>query len=269
MLRNVFLVVGFVCLAGCGTPGLTPQDQNRVSEVQETYDREFRAAVSSQGLDVRSGSFPETLGMIEADQTPTPQIASYYDLLEGLIYLQTGQLGLAQAAAPDITSSARQLDTEGISPRNVVLAENFADMVDARVDTEGLRKLDRNTAQQHAQRVAIVGDIEARTERVTKRLCRSGAADDGAGFVAAYQATSLLEADNAMSRACVPDVTDAEACGRFLGNRPQLNEARNMLAAFSIGAAETSQVAQLRRQIDQDLSRRAGGAPLPPPGNPC
>jgi hypothetical protein len=269
MLRTVILLVGLVGLGACVVTSPSPEDRARLDDVQRTYDSEFRAAISSQGLNVRADSFPRTLEMIQHDQNPNNQIASYYALLEGLIYLQTGQLGLAQAAAPEITASARQLDADGIAPRNVVLAENYADLVDARIETDELRSLERNSAEQHAQRVAIVSDIEARTARVTKRLCRLGAANDGAAFVAAYQATSLLEADNAMSRACVPDVTDAEACGRFLGNRPQLNEARNMLAVFTGDVTDISQIAQTRRKIEQDLSRRAGGVPVPPPTDPC
>jgi hypothetical protein len=269
MLRIVILLVGFVGLGACAATGLDPVDRARVDDVQRTYDSEFRAAIASQGLNVRVDSFSRTLEMIQRDQNPNSQIASYYDLLEGLIYLQTGQLGLAQAAAPEITASARQLDADGIAPRNVVLAENYADLVDARIETDKLRSLDRNSAEQHTQRVAIVSDIEARTARVTNRLCGLGTVDDGAAFVAAYQATSLLEADNAMARACVPDVTDAEACGRFLEIRPQLNEARNMLAAFAGDVTETSQIAQTRRKIEQDLRHRAGGGPVPPPTDPC
>ncbi|SLN70823.1 hypothetical protein ROA7450_03865 [Roseovarius albus] len=268
MLRTIIMLLGVVVLAACPGPVPDQADRARITQVQETYDSEFRTAVSTQELDVKPGSFPKTLKLIQ-NGAENEQVDSFYTLIEGLIFLQTGQLGLAQAVAPEITGSTNKLATDGIASRNVVLARNYADLVGTRADVDTLRSLDRNTLEQHTQRVAIVKDIEARTAKVTRNLCRLGEADDGAAFVAAYQATSLLEADNAMSRACVPDITDAEACGRFLGQRPQLNEARDLMAAFSGDAAEASQIAQTRRKIEQDMSQRAGGAALPPPTDPC
>lgn len=268
MLRTTIMLLGVVVLAACATPVPQPADRARIAQVQDTYDGEFRTAVSTQGLDVNPGSFPKTLELILSG-AENEQVDSFFTLIEGLIFLQTSQLGLAQAVAPEITASANKLATEGIDSRNVVLANNYADLVGARADVDTLRSLDRNTLEQHTQRVAIVKDIEARTAKVTRRLCRRGDTDDGAAFVAGYQATSLLEADNAMSRACVPDITDADACDRFLGQRPQLNEARDLMAAFSGDADEASQIAQTRRRIEQNISRRAGGAAMPPPTDPC
>ncbi|MEM9341598.1 MAG: hypothetical protein AAGA87_00985 [Pseudomonadota bacterium] len=276
MTRILLALAMVTVLAGCpGTQGgpLSGPDVARVAEVQATYDAEFRAAVAADGVGVRAGRFSRTLAAVSGDRSGlSPAVAGFYSLLEGLVYLQTGQLGQARAIAPEVGASASALNAGGVERRNGVLAENFADLVAVREAEASLRRLTSNSASENAQRVAVVRAIETRSAAVTRRLCRAntGAGDEGTAFVAAYTATSLVQADRALARACLPLATDAELCAGFLNGREQLQDARNLMAAFA-GPLErqSGQIAGVTAAIERDLRANQDGAPLGAAVSPC
>ncbi|MDW3222803.1 MAG: hypothetical protein R8G34_07945 [Paracoccaceae bacterium] len=269
MIRILISILMTLSVASCGVP-LTTQDRTRISALQATYDRDFREAIAADGLDVGKERFSRTLAALPSETTgQSDALTGFYTLLEGMIYLQTGQLGLAQAIAPEVAAAADNLNTDGIERRNVILANNYAALVAGRSATASLAQLTSNSTEQQAQRLAIVRDIETRTEAVSRRLCRAGSVDEGAAVVAAYQASFLVEADRALAQACIPIQTDAAACAGFLGNRVQLQDARNLMAAFAGSISGTSQIADIQRQIESDLLQSQDGQPLAAPDDPC
>ena len=275
-MTRIMLVLTLVTgIVGCtGLRGaLSDADQVRVRDVQAVYDADFRAAVVADGVGVAPGRFARTLAVLPSDTSGLSQpVRGFYTLLEGLIYLQTGQLGQAKAIAPEVTGAASRLNTGGIADRNAIMAENFADLVAAREAEASLAKLSSNSAADNARRVAVVRDIQTRTRAVTGRLCKAdaGEGDEGKAFVAAYQATALVQADRALQRACLPFATDAALCAGFLGERASLQDARNLMAAFGGPLADdSSQIARLRRDIERELIANQDGAPLGPAQSPC
>lgn len=269
MPRPFFALIATLLLVACETV-IGSDDRIRIADVQAEYDREFRAAIAADGLTAQPGRFEGTLAMISAGASgQSAALTAFYTLLEGMIHLQTNALGQARAIAPEVEAAAPTLNTDGVPRRNTVLAENYRSMLRGREAVAALRSLTRNSAEDHAQRVEIVSDIEAETAAVTRRLCRKDAVDDGASVVAAYQAAALVEADRALALACIPRITDPAACEGFLERRAQLQDARSLLARFIGDITETSQVAGIRRQIDRDLSQSLDGGPPPLPIDPC
>lgn len=269
MIRMLISILTTLSVAGCGVP-LTSQDRTRIATVQATYDRDFREAIAADGLEIKPDRFSRTLAALPSESTgQSSTLAAFYSLLEGMVYLQTGQLGLAQAIAPEVTASANELNSDGIERRNVVLANNYASLVAGRAATASLANLTNNSAEQQTQRLEIVSDVEKRTEAVTRKLCKAGSVDQGAALIAAYQASFLIEADRALARACIPIETDPAACAGFLGERTQLRDARDLMAAFSSPISSTSQIADIQLQIERDLLQSQDGEPLTAPADPC
>jgi hypothetical protein len=265
LIAALFLVA---CVTTTTQGTLNDSEKLRVAEIQKIYSADFDAAVRADGLSVGQERFARTLVALPNSDRTGP-VGAFYTLLEGLIFLQTNQLGKAQAIATEISEQTAALQTDGIPSRNVVLGQNYADLVKGHVAVSTLKGLNRDTLEQHAQRIEIVKDIETLNTTATRRLCKSGVTDDGAGFVAANLATYLVEADRALSRACIPTVTNAAQCAPFIGNRAQLVVARNLLATFADGLPDGSQISQMRRQIERDLSLANPGSPLGNPENVC
>ncbi|MEM8591227.1 MAG: hypothetical protein AAGF13_01755 [Pseudomonadota bacterium] len=275
MTRVILALALMIGLVGCEAvqQGLGEIDRTRVAEVQAVYDADFRSAVAADGVGVRAGRFDRTLAALPSDTSGlSPAVSGFYTLLEGLVYLQTGQLGQASVIAPEVTNVASSLRADGIARRNAILAENFADLVAAREAEASLAELTGNSASDTSQRAAVVRDIEARGRAVTQRLCRTnaGAGDEGSAFVAAYQATAFVQADRALQRVCLPTAKDGELCPGFLGGRKQLMDARNLMAAFATPlTGASSQIANIQTNIERELVANQDGAPLDPPVTPC
>ena len=269
---SCLLFAGVFAISACVKfPGA--QEPVDVSKIQTIYDQDFRIALATDGLDAKPSRFSRTLRALDEAGTPdSPALKAYYDLLAGLIFVQTGQLGEAAAIAPQIEDGVPLLKTEGIERRNTILAESFDAMVAGKTAVETLQKLTRNTEEQHVQRIEIVSEIESSTKGLARDLCKHGpesGGDDGVAFVAANQASFLVEADRAMARACIPRATDPEACSGFLNDRSQLQTARDLLATFASDTSDTSQIAQLQNTIERDLAQAGGGAATSAPVNLC
>lgn len=275
MIRTLaVLSLACVSMSACdirfGDTGLSETDRVQIADVQATYDREFQAAVSSDGLGVQPGRFDQTLALIsDADTASGPTVGAFFTLLEGLIYLQTGALGEAQLIAPEVATAARTLETDGVARRNVVLARTYSELVTGALAVDSLPSANAFDGGAQKQRIEAAKAITSSADDVTRKLCDAGPVDEGAAFVAAYQASFLVEADRALSLACVPRVTDPDACAGFLTGREELQTARALLASFAKNTDARSQIARIQTQIDRDLSQSNDGAPLPAPTSPC
>lgn len=134
---RVLLFVGAsLILSGC--VGVFPKTA-ALEDVQRAYRTEFTQHVGAvSGLDVcRSNStddgFPETRAEIAnfrssygADGTA----GAHLSVLEGMIYLQSAQFGLARANQDDVTAAAAKLSSgTGFKTRDALFAESYGSLL--------------------------------------------------------------------------------------------------------------------------------------------
>jgi hypothetical protein len=130
------LAVALLCGAGCA---ITPRTA-ALRQIHQTYQEDF-AAFSLPGpggmplppAPTNAPAFARTLQAIHDYRLRYPgdsQEGAHLKVLEGMIYLQSGRVGLARAVAGDVkTAGARLGSATGRTVRDQLLARNFDALV--------------------------------------------------------------------------------------------------------------------------------------------
>ena len=136
---RLFFFAAFLLIAalhsGCVTSALTPQ-ATELARVHDLYADEFAelaeptaASTGTAPQPAPGDAFARSLSAIHDFRLRHPTAAqelAHLKVLEGMIYLQSGRFGLAEAVLPEITAARAQLrSSTGRPTRDALFADNF------------------------------------------------------------------------------------------------------------------------------------------------
>lgn len=124
-----------VSLSGCFV--IFPKTED-LRQVHQTYRDEFHQAVNVRsaisgskvplGDEKEQGAFARTIAAITDYRRKYPDATkqnAHLDVLQGMIYLQTGRFGLASLMQEKVTTAESVLTGDGIEPRDALFAKSF------------------------------------------------------------------------------------------------------------------------------------------------
>lgn len=206
--QSLLLLLALLLTAGCAK--LTPRT-TALREIHQTYRAEFdqylQLTVPAPAPDGNVINPPRTAGGAvggAAGEAPGPapfaatlreirgyrlrygetaREASHLTVLEGMIYLQTGQLGLARLLLPDLRRAADQLGQgSGAAVRDQLLARNFEPLL---AGWSALREPEtRDSARRLAAAAAAIGAQLATLARSGSGRTTEPEVDEGAIYLA-------------------------------------------------------------------------------------
>ncbi len=208
--------------------------------VHDTYRQEFISAKlpDSQALTkdtptaetLQPGTFDQTLAAIADYRRKYPTATkelSHLTVLEGMIYLQSRQIGMAKLLTNDVSAAGTELSSASSAPRDSLFATTFRYLVD------GWDVIARGDTGQNRQ------TFEAAANGIKTALCdikRDGAldkvnGDQGASYIATTGAIFLIWADHAASFECnvrrKPDI-----CKEYYWPATYLDDGRDLIKTF-------------------------------------
>lgn len=158
-------IAGIVLLSGC-LNSLTPKAAD-LERVQELYVEEFTVLNVPAAAEVDAarapapaagGAFAQSLRAIHAYRAKYPDDTperAHLQVLEGMIYLQSGRFGLAAAVLPQVKSAAGQLTSgTGRVVRDRLFAENYGVLLDGWTETRKENNRDWQTFERVANQLA-------------------------------------------------------------------------------------------------------------------
>lgn len=268
-LVRVLALTALLGLVGCEPLSLGSSDERReIADLRAVYEREFLA---SRGGTADLNDFTQTRADIGAARIsePSDRFDAYLDLLEGIVLLQSGQIGQARLTADQIERSAAKIRGGSFVRRDVLYAQSFESIVDGHAALAALDGIGDPRSASPGQLEAVVRDLISAGRGVQATVCQTAsgeagaATDDGFAFVAGSAASFLLSADKTLGTLCGPDPGASELCGPFEMGQPQLAAARDLRGTFPGTATATpTQLTTLDRQINGRLDR-AGLAKQP------
>lgn len=137
------LLAGLLVTSGCFVSFLTPKTA-ALQLVHDTYRADFMAfnvpaPAMQAGLASPPAVFSKSLQSIRDYRLKYPsdsQELAHLKVLEGMIYLQSGRFGLAEAVKDDVqTAGARLSSGTGRTVRDRLFAENFPRLIDGWKET--------------------------------------------------------------------------------------------------------------------------------------
>jgi hypothetical protein len=129
------LLATLLLLVGCRF--LTPQTW-QLEQIHQTYTAEWSkaelpAAAAQPSATVSGADYRNTLTAIRnyrAAHPDDPRVLAHLTVLEGMIYLQSGQPGMARLIAPDVKAAIPELESSaGVATRDYLFARCFPDLV--------------------------------------------------------------------------------------------------------------------------------------------
>ena len=189
MIKKLAIVISCaLLLTGC----LTPKTY-QLERIHASYATEWATAeVPEPGKMARpEGSahraFQETLSLIanyKLEYGDESRIAAHLTVLEGMIYLQTGEIGMARLLQPKVAAAAGQLESgTGRATRDQIFATSFKEL------TEGWDHVLRETG--NAAALERLGeDLIEKLDGMQERAQTD--ADGGGAYVATSAAIFLL-----------------------------------------------------------------------------
>ena len=197
--RSLPLLLLLALLLSAGCARLTPRT-TALREIHQTYRTEFdqylqltvpapalNGDVSGVGVAPGQAPFAATLREIRGYRIrygETAREASHLTVLEGMIYLQSGQLGLARLLLPDLRRAAENLGQgSGAAVRDQLLARNFEPLLEG---WSTLREPDgtRDSARRLAAAAAAIGTQLATLARSSPSRASDPEVDEGAIYLA-------------------------------------------------------------------------------------
>jgi hypothetical protein len=142
----VVLLAGLVLTSGCLVTFITPKTA-ALSNVHEAYAEDFdrfnlpspkeQPAANSPSNSV---AFARSLRSIQEYRQKYPgdsQELAHLKVLEGMIYLQSGRFGLAEAIRPEVEEAGRKLSSAtGKAVRDELFAKNFGTLIEGWTETK-------------------------------------------------------------------------------------------------------------------------------------
>jgi len=236
------LVLLLLELPGCRTISqLVFPTRAALAEVHRVYRAEFAAAFLAGGPESRScevpgeaDSFPETLRAIRAYRVEHPgarRELAHLSVLEGMIYLQSGRLGMAALVKDDVSSAADDLlSGAGSYARDGLFARNFDDLIagwTAVCDSLSGKTGAAVPYQAPSAYLAPARGIQTDLEAVRDQL-EDPEADEGAVYLATTAAIFYVWAHAANEEKC--GLNDEASCDRTaLDDQTYLKQAEAVL----------------------------------------
>ncbi|MFZ4629910.1 MAG: hypothetical protein ACOYNR_16425 [Blastocatellia bacterium] len=196
--RSLPLLLLLALFFSVGCARLTPRT-TALREIHQTYRTEFdqylqltvpapalNGDVSGVGVAPGQAPFAATLREIRGYRIrygETAREASHLTVLEGMIYLQSGQLGLARLLLPDLRRAADNLGQgSGAAVRDQLLARNFEPLLEG---WSALREPEtRDSARRLAAAAAAIGAQLATLARSSPSQTSEPEVDEGAIYLA-------------------------------------------------------------------------------------
>ena len=227
MLRKHFLAT---CLAaalfvtsGCIVSFITPKAAD-LRQVHDAYSREFTALNlgepkkdAARAAPRENAAFAQSLRAIQDYRRRYPGDTAelaHLQVLEGMIYLQSGRFGLAEAIQPEVARAAGKLSSAtGLGVRDQLFAQNFSALVAGWTEA-------KKTAPDPAKLLAVADQIAAALRRIPADKLGAADAADGAGYLATtaaiFYVTAAAESLAAPAQQRELFEKGAEIIGRFL-----------------------------------------------------
>jgi len=240
--KRTLLIVLLTCsLPASGCTLIFPKTAD-LKAIHDTYRTEFTNAhlptaeelrgTQPKGLD--AGDFKQTLAAIADYRRRYPEMTkelNHVKILEGMIYLQTKQLGMAKLLAKDVQLAGGQLSSSQSAPRDSLFAETFGDLLN------GWKTINDLETQDGARTTSSTLVIAA--ENITKKLCKIKAAnklkivqgDQGATYLATTAAIFYIWADHRAQYLCIVE-QDAKVCDQDYYPATHLDKGRNLIWEF-------------------------------------
>lgn len=163
LLVAAALLAGLLVQLGCQTV-ITPKTAD-LQHVHETYTQDFAVWNVPAAADAMAatgpapgGAFAQSLGAIHDYRLKYPadsQELAHLQVLEGMIYLQSGRFGLAAAVKPDVEAAGAKLASgTGKVVRDRLFAQNFGTLLQGWSETRKENNKDWRTFERVARALA-------------------------------------------------------------------------------------------------------------------
>ncbi len=239
--RLLVVLILVLLLSACGCTLIFPKTAD-LNAVHDTYRMEFTnvrlpAAKELQGDQPKgldAGDFKQTLAAIADYRRKYPDMTkelNHLKILEGMIYLQTKQLGMAKLLAKDVQLAGGQLSSSQSTPRDSLFAETFGDLLNGWRTINEFETLDTPTTNSST--------LVTAAENIQNKLCRIKAAnnlkivqgDQGATYLATTAAIFYLWADHHAQFLCIVE-QDHNVCDQDYYPATYLDNGRDLVWAF-------------------------------------
>lgn len=270
--RLGFIVIPCLVLTSC----LFPRTED-LKKVHATYRKEFTEAKLPTDMPgerdkaetLTSMSFNETFAAIADYRRSNPEALkqlNHLTVLEGMIYLQTGQFGMAELVKEDVQKAGANLSSSGSKPRDALFANSYADMLAGWKEIQKMKIADEPTV---ASLDAEINTLTGAAVKIKNNLCSNRdrlkvvEGDQGASYVATTGAIFYYWADFSVSDGCNNDVFKGadKRCSEDHKNAIYLVLARDLIRAFlpqpiqqNIGKFELAQI-----KINEENKKDLGG----------
>lgn len=279
-MRRPASCISVACLFLFGCATVLPQS-SALDDVHRIYRDEFvasqipiprieRGALVPQAI--TAGHFDRTLAAI-ADfrrQYPNARLENnHLTVLEGMVYLQSRQFGLARLIRPDVETAGKALTDIEFAARDALLAESFGHMVSG-WELIAREERDKNDpAKKDNERYAVGNrgkeDVVILTSAafgIRDRLCAERSAgrltqadgDQGATYLAATAATFLIWADKANDSMCFRGLPDGQCAGPRRGASDNLYIGRDLIRTFLPPGLKLAADSDRRLEADGTMS---------------
>jgi hypothetical protein len=230
------LTAGLVMTSGCLVTFLTPKTA-ALQQIHDTYRADFAALTvppASAAPDAPSGpstsaAFSKSLQAIREYRLKYPgdsQELAHLKVLEGMIYIQSGRFGLAEAVRDDVVSAGEKLSSgTGRTVRDQLFARNFKTLINGWSET-------RKTSGRHWETFQQAADDLAKALNETKaKQFSDPESDQGALYLATTAAIYYVWAfkefnDYPFARSEIPDGT-APTPEQIEAKKPKIVENKN------------------------------------------
>lgn len=223
-------LLGFLITSGCVVTFVTPKTA-ALHRVHDVYTEEFIAlsapapsAQPVQASEPKPAAFAKSLQAIREYRLKYPgdsQELAHLKVLEGMIYLQSGRFGLAEAVRPEVEEAGGKLASgTGRVVRDQLFAQNFKTLIEGWAET----KKTNNRQWQTFERVATT--LTTGLNQIPKNKLADPETDQGALYVATSAAIfyvwAFKEISESNDHAQAPEKKNVwfkaarEGIGRFL-----------------------------------------------------
>lgn len=257
--RAVFnLVWMLICVGVSGCSTVLPRTA-ALNEVHQVYRDEFiesqipvprieQGSLAPQAL--APGTFDRTvaaIGDFRRRYADAAQENNHLTVLEGMIYLQSRQIGLARLAREEVEKAGQSLTTGESAPRDALFAATFRHLIEG-WDLIAREEIDRKDTQKRDEDKFVVGnrgseDVVALTTAangIRRELCTRREAgqlervggDQGATYLAATAAVFLVWADKANESMCARGLSGADCLPTRRGTPDHLRAGRDLIRSF-------------------------------------
>ena len=228
--------------------------------IHDTYRTEFTnarlpAAKELQGnqpKNLSAGDFKQTLAAIadyRRKYSGKTKELNHLKILEGMIYLQTRQLGMAKLLAIDVQLAGGQLSASQTAPRDSLFAETFDDLLNGWKLINDMETQDSSTM--------TTSTLVTAAENIAKKLCTVKTAnrlktvqgDQGANYLATTAAIFYLWADHRSQFLCLVE-QNLKVCNGEYYPATHLDRGRDLIWEFMTPTA---------RQLVEERGRTTKG----------